>query len=174
MSTSRSDAPRWRRRPKHVAPDPAQPVAGPQTTGGDHPQPAPPGAGQTGAADAVGYGRPPRQHQFKPGHSGNPRGRPKGATSEAAMLTALLARPVTIHEGGRSRRITLREAIYHRVVQDALKGNLKAVAFLLSREAAIEQGAAGAAEMSADDRTVLEAYLQNLLGASPGGGDDGV
>jgi hypothetical protein len=26
----------------------------------------------------VGYGRPPRHTQFKPGRSGNPAGRPKG------------------------------------------------------------------------------------------------
>jgi Family of unknown function (DUF5681) len=29
-------------------------------------------------AYAVGYGRPPREHRFAPGRSGNPRGRPKG------------------------------------------------------------------------------------------------
>jgi hypothetical protein len=34
----------------------------------------------------VGYGRPPRAHQFKPGQSGNPTGRPRGAKSEATML----------------------------------------------------------------------------------------
>jgi hypothetical protein len=28
--------------------------------------------------DAVGYRRPPRNRQFKPGQSGNPTGRPKG------------------------------------------------------------------------------------------------
>ena len=26
---------------------------------------------------SIGYGKPPPQHRFKPGRSGNPRGRPK-------------------------------------------------------------------------------------------------
>jgi hypothetical protein len=29
--------------------------------------------------DEVGYGKPPKHGQFKPGKSGNPRGRPRGA-----------------------------------------------------------------------------------------------
>lgn len=27
----------------------------------------------------VGYGKPPKKHQFKPGYSGNKKGRPKGS-----------------------------------------------------------------------------------------------
>ena len=32
-------------------------------------------------AEKVGYGRPPLTTRFKPGESGNPRGRPKGSKS---------------------------------------------------------------------------------------------
>jgi hypothetical protein len=34
----------------------------------------------------VGYCRPPREHQFKPGQSGNPRGRPKGSRNRATII----------------------------------------------------------------------------------------
>lgn len=59
----------------------------------------------------VGYGKPPRTHQFKPGQSGNPKGRPKGAKSEATILYELLHRKIPIREGGKTRKVTVLEAI---------------------------------------------------------------
>src|SRR2546423_2320441 len=64
-----------------------------------------------GSVDEVGYGSPPQAHQFKPGQSGNPRGRPKGAKNEATILRELLNRKIQIREGGRTRKITVLEAI---------------------------------------------------------------
>ena len=40
---------------------------------------------------AVGYGKPPRHSQFKPGQSGNPTGKRKGARSLKADLAQELA-----------------------------------------------------------------------------------
>ena len=35
--------------------------------------------GKRKRAYRVGYGRPPKEYQFKPGQSGNPKGRPKNS-----------------------------------------------------------------------------------------------
>ncbi|MGZ9082896.1 MAG: DUF5681 domain-containing protein [Rhodoplanes sp.] len=80
-------------------------------------------------ADEVGYGRPPRAHRFKPGQSGNPRGRPKGAKNEATILRAILKRKIAVREGGRARKMTVLEAILLRFTEEALKGNTKTAAF---------------------------------------------
>ncbi len=37
-----------------------------------------------------GYGKPPAEHRFKPGQSGNPRGRPKGAKGRRAIAKRVL------------------------------------------------------------------------------------
>jgi Family of unknown function (DUF5681) len=55
--------------------------------------------------EEVGYGRPPKAHQFKPGQSGNPSGRRKGAKTEAAILREIVSRKVTIRQGDKARRI---------------------------------------------------------------------
>ena len=50
----------------------------------------------------VGYGRPPLHTRFKPGQSGNPKGRPKGAKNEDTILREIMNRPIDIREGGGS------------------------------------------------------------------------
>jgi Family of unknown function (DUF5681) len=107
----------------------------------------------------VGYGRPPRGGQFKLGQSGNPKGRP----SEATIWQTRLNEKIEVREGGRLRRITVREAIVLRCIEEALKGNIKTANFVLNRSAAAEAGEVQEFdELSKDDREVLKAYERQI------------
>jgi hypothetical protein len=54
----------------------------------------------------VGYRKPPKKTQFRPGTSGNPQGRPKGSLNIMAALAKELLTPVVINENGRRSKIT--------------------------------------------------------------------
>ncbi|KQU51539.1 hypothetical protein ASG72_08285 [Bosea sp. Leaf344] len=54
----------------------------------------------------VGRGRPPIANRFKPGQSGNPKGRPKGAKNLSTLTLEKLQAKVPVREGGRERRMS--------------------------------------------------------------------
>lgn len=113
--------------------------------------------------DEIGYGKPPKAHRFKPGQSGNPKGRKNGAKNEATILQELLQHKVTLTERGKPRKITLREAIYRRIAEDSLKGNIKSATFLFNRDQMISMSSDAIREgLGDDDKAVLEAYLKEL------------
>lgn len=113
--------------------------------------------------DGVGYGRPPREHQFKPGQSGNKNGRPKGSKNEATIINEILNRKIDIREKGRLRKISVLEGILTRFADDALKGKDKSAAFLLNRKQQIESSEQPATPpLDMDDRKVLEFYAAQL------------
>jgi hypothetical protein len=53
----------------------------------------------------VGYGKPPTDTRFKPGQSGNPRGRPKKNPSVAEIFAHELKRRRSIVEDGQRSRV---------------------------------------------------------------------
>ncbi len=112
--------------------------------------------------DDVGYGKPPKAHQFKPGKSGNPKGRPMGGKSEATILVELLNRKIEIRQNGKVRKITILEGILHKLAEDSLKGNTKSAAFVLNRLVAIASTASTEPEVNPDDKAVLDAYLRTF------------
>lgn len=83
----------------------------------------------------VGYGKPPKHSQFKPGQSGNPRGRPKGSKSLQGHLRDQLNQRITISAKGQTRTIPTREAIAMRMTEATLKGDLKTIAQVLALDA---------------------------------------
>ncbi len=110
----------------------------------------------------VGYGKPPRETRFKPGTSGNPKGRPKGAKNESTILREIFQRKIDSRSGDRVRKITVLEGILLRITDDSLKGNTKSAAFLLNRYAAMVSGELQRHDINDDDREVLEAFARRL------------
>jgi hypothetical protein len=131
------------------------------TQNGDEPESPPEAVPQPEAESTqTGYGKPPREHQFKPGKSGNPKGRPKGAKNESTILRDILTRKIPNRSGGRVRKISVLEGILLRIADSALKGDIKSATFMLNRYAALVSGELQPQDLSDDDREVLEAFAQ--------------
>ncbi|WP_439369395.1 DUF5681 domain-containing protein [Bradyrhizobium sp. DASA03120] len=118
----------------------------------------------------IGYGKPPLHSRFKKGQSGNPRGRPKGSLNFATDLKRTLQAPVTLSDGGKSRRVTTQEAALLRLREKALKGDVKALDRLLSYAMAVSADAAEQTTKgpSADDEAILDAFRAQLLAEANG------
>jgi hypothetical protein len=112
----------------------------------------------------VGYGRPPIEHQFKPGQSGNPSGRPKGARNFSADLRDELAALVSISDGETSVNVTRQRAIIKVLVQAALAGDQRATNTLFSwafRASGSEtEPETDETESDPDDQAIAEASEQ--------------
>lgn len=79
-----------------------------------------------------GYGKPPKEKQFKKGMSGNPSGRPKGSLNVREALERQLHRRVQVREGGQIRTMTVFDAMIMAVITAAGRGNLKVIEWILS------------------------------------------
>jgi Family of unknown function (DUF5681) len=113
----------------------------------------------------VGYGRPPISTRFKPGKSGNPRGRPKGVKSIGTLLEEALARRVTVHESGRDRKMRTQDIIIQGLVNDAARRNPQAVKLLfalMERYGQSGEALIDPASLQADDQAIIESYFASV------------
>ena len=79
----------------------------------------------------VGYRKPPRHAQFKPGTSGNPKGRARARENAGAIARRVLFTPLVVWEGGRKRKIPKFEAMVTQVVNSAIKGKIRNLQLVL-------------------------------------------
>jgi hypothetical protein len=114
------------------------------------------------SAYEVGYGQPPKRSQFKPGRSGNPKGRPKGAKNEATILHNIFNRQIEVREGGKARKVSVLEGMLLRFAEDGLKGNPKSAAFLLNRYRLTDGINTETDDLDPDDREVFDALLGEI------------
>ncbi len=75
----------------------------------------------------VGYCKPPRQHQFPKGQSGNPGGPPKSKKRGLTDVSEILNEPVKVNAGGKEREMSPFEVSLRKLAIKAIKGDLRAI-----------------------------------------------
>lgn len=112
--------------------------------------------------DEIGYRKPPKQHRFQPGQSGNPRGRPKGARSLRILLALEMNEKVSITDNGRPRRISKLQAIIKAQTHKAAKGNVAAAVWLVGlhiQAEGIQDDRPIGDKLSPADQAILDRFL---------------
>lgn len=112
----------------------------------------------------VGFCKPPVHTRFKPGQSGNPKGRPKGSMDTLRLIDKIVSKKVTATIDGRPLKISKRQAMLLRMANEATQGNLntfKTILPLLMQIDARKAAHAAAANdtISRTDREILDEYL---------------
>lgn len=78
----------------------------------------------------TGYKDPPQENWFKKGLSGNPKGRPKGSKNTLKLIEEILEQKITIMQDGKPFKISKKIALILQLVNNAIKGNIKATTAL--------------------------------------------
>jgi len=117
----------------------------------------------------VGYKRPPKHSQFKPGQSGNPKGRSKGSANFKTDLLATLNMLTAITQDGVSRKISTQRAVLMRLRDGALRGKGRelvtflGLAQIYNDDAVVRQDAVRTIE----DQAILDAFLTRSREGTP-------
>jgi hypothetical protein len=108
----------------------------------------------------VGYRKPPKSTQFKPGRSGNPKGRPKGVQNFETDLQETLRMPVEIRDANGIRKITKQKAALEKLADQALNGDARSIQQLFSLASRLRENRTEALAVLLDnaDRAILDEY----------------
>ena len=119
--------------------------------------------------ERVGFRRPPVSTRFRPGSSGNPRGRPKKSRDLGAIVARAFGEDVVVIENGVRTRMTKLEATVKQFVNKAAKGDHNAAKFLLQLHPEIRRAAAEhePEELSEGDALVVADLVRRLAGSAP-------
>lgn len=114
----------------------------------------------------VGFGRPPKESQFKEGQSGNPNGRKKKSKSVADQVQSELSRKITVKEAGVAKKISVQTVILRTLSARAAKGEIAAARFLyqlLDTPGHRSTETIDADAMAAEDLAILNGALSSYL-----------
>jgi hypothetical protein len=112
--------------------------------------------------DRVGYKRPPKSTRFKPGQSGNPKGRPRHARNLKTEFLEELSEIIRVREGDREMQISKQRAFVKALVAAAIKGDMRAANALVSfctRAFGDDGDDSRLQEPAPDDLEILEEFV---------------
>jgi hypothetical protein len=78
------------------------------------------------AAPRAGYGNPPLETRFRPGRSGNPRGRPRGAKGHTQIVRKIANEMHSVDEDGKHRSRSTLELVLLQLRNLAAQGSVQA------------------------------------------------
>ncbi|MEQ9518452.1 MAG: DUF5681 domain-containing protein [Parvibaculum sp.] len=114
----------------------------------------------------VGFGKPPKSGQFRPGKSGNKKGRPKGAKNFKTDLKDVLGETIPVTMNGKTKRITKQKAMLLTTVAKAVKGDIKATNTVIGMVLKLlpeELDAAEIEQLTETDKEILEQFALDVL-----------
>jgi hypothetical protein len=78
--------------------------------------------------ELAGYGKPPQQHQFKPGESGNPAGYPEGKPNRGTVARKFLQAPIHYKDPSTGQYVlgTIEESMVLAMMAAATNGDVNA------------------------------------------------
>lgn len=128
----------------------------------------------------VGFCRPPLEHQFSKGQSGNPSGRPKGSKNLSDVIAASLAQRVPVTIDGKRRLISKLEAAVTQITNKAAAGDrhsAKLIIELLHQsetrdDARVNGSPLSVHERRAQDQEILKAIRDRARDILPEEDDD--
>lgn len=119
---------------------------------------------QDNGSEDVGYARPPKQHQFQKGKSGNPKGRPKGCKNLDTYLEQEANQKISITENGKQIIIPKKHAIVKVAVNKSLTGNDRSIANIMPQLARIDEkqeqarAAGKGKKITEEDHAILQRF----------------
>ncbi len=126
----------------------------------------------------VGKGKPPKNTKFKPGQSGNPKGRPKGSKNIHQVLSKVLKEKITITDAGKKQVVDKLEGAVRVLVNKSFEGKPQSLKLLIDLMKDAEGTTTAVAEAPFDDddyAALMEEldWLDEVRQAHSAGGSDG-